>query len=323
MSSVARLAEYLAPGLPAHRVRLPHHTMPMGRRRAARPPSPARSPPTAMVGAPVTWVLSNHDIDRHVTRYGRRPDGTPVARPAGRSRRPTAGHASRARRDPDGAGAARRGLPVSGRRARTAAGRRHPRSRCWPIPCGNGRDAPAAAATVVECRCRGLVRGRRSGSATREPWLPQPQDWSALSVEAEEADRTSMLWLYRDALRPAATISRAARRRAHVARHRRRRDGVQPRRPVRVRRQLRCRLDRPPAGRGAVVERSAGRRPPAHRRSGLGQRLGRPDDVEPLSPAGRGRRRATAAWSGAATRRRCARRCRGTAGRTRRGRRRG
>jgi alpha-glucosidase len=25
------------------------------------------------IGAPVTWVLSNHDIDRHVTRYGRGP----------------------------------------------------------------------------------------------------------------------------------------------------------------------------------------------------------------------------------------------------------
>jgi alpha-glucosidase len=38
------------------------------------------------------------------------------------------------------------------------------------------------------------------GFGSSEPWLPQPAHWSELSVEAEDADRTSMLWLYRDAL---------------------------------------------------------------------------------------------------------------------------
>jgi alpha-glucosidase len=36
---------------------------------------------------------------------------------------------------------------------------------------------------------------------TAAPWLPQPADWGGLTVEAEDGDPGSMLWLYRDALR--------------------------------------------------------------------------------------------------------------------------
>jgi alpha-glucosidase len=42
--------------------------------------------------------------------------------------------------------------------------------------------------------------GQSLGFGSGSPWLPQPAGWSALSVEAEEADQTSMLWLYRNAL---------------------------------------------------------------------------------------------------------------------------
>jgi alpha-glucosidase len=42
--------------------------------------------------------------------------------------------------------------------------------------------------------------GPSLGFGSAEPWLPQPAHWSQLSVEAEDADRTSMLWLYREAL---------------------------------------------------------------------------------------------------------------------------
>jgi alpha-glucosidase len=34
-----------------------------------------------------------------------------------------------------------------------------------------------------------------------EPWLPQPAAWAALTVEAQQSDPASMLWLYRQALR--------------------------------------------------------------------------------------------------------------------------
>ncbi|MEU0247341.1 DUF3459 domain-containing protein [Streptomyces sp. NPDC006235] len=33
------------------------------------------------------------------------------------------------------------------------------------------------------------------------PWLPQPEDWKSYTAEANQADRTSMLQLYRSALR--------------------------------------------------------------------------------------------------------------------------
>jgi alpha-glucosidase len=36
---------------------------------------------------------------------------------------------------------------------------------------------------------------------TAAPWLPQPADWAALTVEAEDGDADSMLTLYRTALR--------------------------------------------------------------------------------------------------------------------------
>ena len=37
--------------------------------------------------------------------------------------------------------------------------------------------------------------------AVAAPWLPQPPEWAALTVQAQEADPGSMLWLYRQALR--------------------------------------------------------------------------------------------------------------------------
>jgi alpha-glucosidase len=32
------------------------------------------------------------------------------------------------------------------------------------------------------------------------PWLPQPADWAAYAVDTQELDRSSTLWLYRDAI---------------------------------------------------------------------------------------------------------------------------
>lgn len=39
--------------------------------------------------------------------------------------------------------------------------------------------------------------GFSTGTAT---WLPMPADWTGRTVQAEEDDRASMLWLYRDAM---------------------------------------------------------------------------------------------------------------------------
>jgi alpha-glucosidase len=43
--------------------------------------------------------------------------------------------------------------------------------------------------------------GFSPAQASSAPWLPQPDDWTALTVEAQEADPASMLRLYREALR--------------------------------------------------------------------------------------------------------------------------
>ncbi|HEY1106254.1 MAG TPA: DUF3459 domain-containing protein, partial [Agromyces sp.] len=44
----------------------------------------------------------------------------------------------------------------------------------------------------------GTGSGEGAGAA---PWLPQPAEWAALTVQAQQADPSSMLWLYRQALR--------------------------------------------------------------------------------------------------------------------------
>lgn len=43
--------------------------------------------------------------------------------------------------------------------------------------------------------------GFSPGDATAAPWLPQPADWAPRTVEAQAGDETSMLELYRAALR--------------------------------------------------------------------------------------------------------------------------
>jgi alpha-glucosidase len=43
--------------------------------------------------------------------------------------------------------------------------------------------------------------GFSPAGSSHDPWLPQPESWARLTVEAEQSDSTSMLWLYRQALR--------------------------------------------------------------------------------------------------------------------------
>ena len=119
----------------------------------------------APVGAPATWVLSNHDVTRPVTPL--RPGGHVVRLPPQAVRRrdrprtrPTAGTGGRAahRR------AARLPLHLPGRRARPRRGRgpdrRDPGPDARPLGWHRTRAATAAA-----CRCPGAAPRRRSGSA--------------------------------------------------------------------------------------------------------------------------------------------------------------
>jgi alpha-glucosidase len=159
------------------------------------------------VGAPATWVLSNHDVVRHLSRYSRPQTSSPswtraelFAQPAD-----TALGLRRARAAallmlalPGGAyiyQGEELGLPEvedipedllqdpvwlqSGRTDRGRDGCR------VPLPW-SGDEPPF---------------GFSPPRATAAPWLPQPAAWKALTVEAQERDPASTLALYRSALR--------------------------------------------------------------------------------------------------------------------------
>ena len=99
------------------------------------------------VGAPTTWVLSNHDVVRHASRLGLRPDPPAAARhPARRTPSPTVVLGLRRARAATTLmlAPARRRLPLPGRGARPARGDRAAR-RGPPGP--RPSTAPAARST--------------------------------------------------------------------------------------------------------------------------------------------------------------------------------
>ena len=222
----------------------------VGRRRSARS-SPTPSRPSARSARSPTWVLSNHDVVRHVTRYGG-GDGRPGPRPG---------------RDADDARAARLGVPLPGRGARPRAGRRRARR------TGRTRrgSAPArSAATAAGCRSRGAATRRRTASARGrgQPWIPQPDDWASRS-RRRGADADSTLAFYRAALAARRTLRDDGGRRRRAARRRdRRRAGAPPRRPARC-----CSTAAPPpvaAARGPRCSRAAA---PVDRRAAARHRV--------------------------------------------------
>lgn len=157
------------------------------------------------IGAPPTWVLSNHDVTRPVTKYGR-PETS-------------FSHQDR-----------KHGMetdPVLGeRRARAAA------LLAMALPGGlyvyqgeelglpEVEDLPDhLLQDPIWARSAGTDRGRDGcrvpipwsgkeppfGFGAGTPWLPQPADWKNLTVESQQADQNSMLALYRNGLKLRST----------------------------------------------------------------------------------------------------------------------
>ncbi|MFC6885044.1 MULTISPECIES: glycoside hydrolase family 13 protein [Actinomadura] len=135
------------------------------------------------VGAPATWVLSNHDVKRHLTRYGGGDEGLRRARAAALLTLALPGSAYVYQGE-------ELGLPevadlpeeflLDPQNARAAgAGRDGCRV---PIPWSG--DVPPF----------GFGDGGTS-------WLPIPPAWRALTVAAQDGDPDSTLALYREALR--------------------------------------------------------------------------------------------------------------------------
>jgi alpha-glucosidase len=161
----------------------------------------------APADAPATWVLSNHDVDRIVSRYGRADTafnldrrryfhGFPVDLPLGTRRARAAALLTMA-------------LPGSvyiyqGEELGLGEVQDIPDElRQDPIFHRTGGDDPGRDGSRVPLPWSGTEPpfGFSPSGASAEPWLPQPKQWRDLTVAASSADSGSMLRLYRDALR--------------------------------------------------------------------------------------------------------------------------
>ena len=136
------------------------------------------------VGAPPTWVLSNHDIVRHVTRFGGGAPGRHRARAAVLLLLALPGPVFLYQGEELGLPEA--DVPPDAQRdpiVRQTAGARPGRDGCRvPLPW-SGSVAPYGFSPP--------------GTTT---WLPQPDDWAPLTAEAQTGDDGSVLELYRRAL---------------------------------------------------------------------------------------------------------------------------
>ncbi|BDV31997.1 glycoside hydrolase family 13 protein [Microbacterium terricola] len=157
----------------------------------------------APVGAPSTWVLSNHDVTRPATRYGREDTAFAFLKKRfGVPSDPELGlHRARA------AALLVAALPGSlyiyqGDELGLPEVEDLPRELIQdPMHFRSGGVDPGRDGCRVPLPWSGAEPPYGFGPAGTEPWLPQPADWSTLTVQAQEADPASTLHLYRDALR--------------------------------------------------------------------------------------------------------------------------
>ena len=162
----------------------------------------------ASVGAPATWVLSNHDVVRHVSRYGRpQPD------------RPLQSLAEMLAEAPTD-------IDLGQRRARAAAllmlalpGSAYlyqgEELGLWEVEdlpeellqdpvwerSGHRERGRDGARVPLPWSGDAPPFGFSPSTATAPPWLPQPEAWKRFTAAAQRGDPESMLELYRAALR--------------------------------------------------------------------------------------------------------------------------
>ena len=130
------------------------------------------------IGATATWVLSNHDVVRHATRYGGGPIGVQRARAAAVLVLGLPGSACLYQGDE--LGLEHVDVPPEARQ-----------DPIYRLGGGTGRDG-----------CRVPIPWTRGGGpgfgfTAGVPWLPTPAGWGEQSVEAEDRDSRSTLALYR------------------------------------------------------------------------------------------------------------------------------
>ncbi|MET7653606.1 alpha-amylase family glycosyl hydrolase [Streptomyces sp. NPDC005486] len=148
------------------------------------------------VGAPSTWVLSNHDVTRHATRFANPPGlGTQIR---------TAGDREVGLRRARAATLLMLALPGS---AYVYQGEELGLPDVVDLP-DEVRQDPAyfrgAGQDGFRDGCRVPIPWTREGSSygfgDGGSWLPQPSGWGELSVQAQEGVAGSTLELYRSAL---------------------------------------------------------------------------------------------------------------------------
>ena len=158
----------------------------------------------APVDAPATWVLSNHDVTRPVTRYGRADSS--FAFESKRAGTPT--DLARGTRRARAAALLAMALPGS---LYVYQGEELGLPEVEDIPSDRKQDPMWHRSGGLDpgrdgCRIPIPWSGDRppygfSENGAARPWLDQPEDWAPLTVEAESKDASSMLSLYRAGLR--------------------------------------------------------------------------------------------------------------------------
>ncbi len=164
----------------------------------------------AAVDAPATWVLSNHDVTRPVTRYGRadtsfsfeaKREGTPTDLVRGTRRARAAALLAMA-------------LPGS---LYVYQGEELGLPEVEDIPFERRQDPMWHRSGGIDpgrdgCRIPLPWSGSHppygfSPNGSTQSWLDQPEGWGPLTVEAQSGDPTSMLTLYRAGLRLRGAIA--------------------------------------------------------------------------------------------------------------------
>jgi alpha-glucosidase len=134
------------------------------------------------VGGAATWVLSNHDVPRHATRYGGGPVGLARARAATLVSLALPGSAYLYQGEELGL----EDVDVAPE---------HRQDPSWFRTGKPGRDG---------CRVPMPWSGDRApygfGPGEGQPWIPQPPEWASLTVSAQLADPDSTLSFYHRAL---------------------------------------------------------------------------------------------------------------------------
>ncbi len=156
------------------------------------------------VGTLPTWVLSNHDVVRHATRYAL-PEGTDLTGWLATDGREPAPDHGLGRRRARAAALLTLALPGT---AYLYQGEELGLPEVADLPAGALRD-PMWERTGHELKgrdgCRVPLPWKREGSSygfgPSGSWLPQPEGWGSHSAEAQSGQAGSFLELYRTALR--------------------------------------------------------------------------------------------------------------------------